>query len=270
MAALIVVMGDAKAQEFLPTIDIGAWQSTPSGEPGDDKQKEGIIGAPANSPSTTYTVNPQGIQLATGGGGTNPIRAISFLPSVDAPAIDPYGLANLPGGSKGLRIRGELSQHGNSITLVDGLPVSAVNPGPGITWLIDNENLKQIVLYEGPVPSNVSSYFTLPGVIDSQLRWPEKRVGGEISQSVGSSSFLRTFARVDTGEILNGTTKVFVSGSWTDADVWRGVGKDPQGKAGFALGIELEAGRRVRGKIVCGEKQLQSKYICGAELYTSK
>jgi iron complex outermembrane receptor protein len=120
---------------------------------------------------------------------------------------------------------------------VEGLPLSGINPGPGVTWLIDNENLSKIVLHQGPMPSDVNSYFTLGGNFDSRLRWPEKKFGGEISQSVGSFSFLRTFARIDSGEILNGTTRVFVSGSWTDADKWRGSGKSPQGKSGFSVGI---------------------------------
>ena len=39
-------------------------------------------------------------------------------------------------------------------------------------------------------------------------------MGGEISQSIGSFGFLRTYARVDSGDILNGTTRLFASGSW--------------------------------------------------------
>jgi iron complex outermembrane receptor protein len=237
LLAFAVPAGGESARNYTPLPEITIGSDRPAEK---EKPKSEVIGAPPEARSTTYTVDPQGIQLASGGGGTNPIRAISFLPSVDAPAIDPYGLANLPGGNKGLRIRGELNGHGNSIGTVEGLPLSGINPGPGFTWLIDNENLAGITLRQGPVPSNVNAYFTTGGTIDSRLRWPEAKMGGEISQSVGSFGFLRTFARVDTGEILNGTTKIFASGSWTDADKWRGLGKGPQGKSGFAIGVDTK------------------------------
>jgi iron complex outermembrane receptor protein len=230
----------ATAQSMLPPISIG---SEPRERASDRngaraEQAEPIIGAPS-TPSTDYTVDRQGMNM-TSLGGVNAIRAVANLPGVDAPAIDPYGMANLPGGNKGIRIRGELVGGGNSLGTVEGLPLSGINPGPGVNWLIDNEDLSKIVLRQGPVPSDVTSYFTIGGVIDSRLRWPEKKMGGEISQSVGSFGFLRTFARVDSGEILDGTTRIFVSGSWTDADKWRGEGKSPQGKSGFAIGVETK------------------------------
>jgi iron complex outermembrane recepter protein len=241
---------DARAQQTLPQIDIGgararpAPQATPDAnaaqtETADKRVDAATVSQVANTPATVYRVGQTGIQLATGGGGTNPIRAISHLPSVDAPQIDAYGLANLPGGSKGLRVRGELSQHGNSTGLVEGLPISGINPGPGATWLIDNENIESVTLYQGPIAPTVNSFFTVGGAFDSRLRWPEKKMGGEISQSVGSSSFLRSFGRIDTGELFDGKVKAFASGSWTDAHQWRGLGKDPQGKSGFSVGLDL-------------------------------
>ena len=63
------------------------------------------------------------------------------LPSVDAPAIDPYGFANLPGSNKGIRVRGELSAHGYSMGQLDGMPLSGVDPGPGFAWMFNNEDL---------------------------------------------------------------------------------------------------------------------------------
>lgn len=273
----------AQAQQFLPTIEIGAARAarteargapapstteTPTAEQREAAEKGGaIIGAPPNKASTVYHVDQKGLQLATGAGGANMLRGIGFLPSVDAPAIDAYGLANLPGANKGLRIRGELSQHGNSISTVEGLPLSGINPGPGATFLIDNENLSGLDLYQGPVPSYVTSYFTLPGVIDSRLRWPSEKMGAEISQTVGSASFLRTFGRVDSGEILNGTTRVFASGSWTDAHMWRGVGKAPQGKSGFAVGIATKPFEAFEAKAFIAKSSFDSNTYAGLNYY---
>ncbi|MBY6241241.1 TonB-dependent receptor [Methylosinus sp. Sm6] len=244
--AIAEVVGAASAQTALPTIDVGsvaqaARRGADSAAPGS------IIGAPS-TPSTDYTVDRQGMNM-TSLGGVNPIRAIANLPGVDAPAIDPYGMANLPGGNKGVRIRGELVGGGNSLGTVEGLPLSGINPGPGVNWLVDNENLSKIMLRQGPVSSDVNSYFTVGGVIESRLRWPEKKMGGEISQSVGSFGFLRTFARVDSGEILDGTTKLFVSGTWSDAEKWRGEGKSPQGKSGFAIGVETKPVENFEAKV---------------------
>ena len=260
-AALLGAANGANAETFtpLPEISIGA---APAAAP-KKKPESGIIGSAADTPSTAYVADGRGLDLASGGGGSNPIRGISWLPSVDAPAIDPYGLANMPGGNKGLRIRGENSQHGNSISTVEGLPLSGINPGPGVTWLIDNENLSKIVLRQGPMPSDVNSYFTVTGSFDSRLRWPAEKFGAEISQSVGSFSFLRTFARIDTGEILNGTTKAFVSGSFTDADKWRGSGKDPQGKSGFAVGIDTKPVDALEAKIFVAKSSFDEHTYAG-------
>jgi len=222
-----------------------------------------IIGAPRNAMTTVYSVDPKGIALMTGNGGANPLRAIGGLPSVDAPAIDPYGLANLPGSYKGLRIRGEVSQHGNSTSLFEGLPLSGIDPGPGATFMIDNENLSGVTLYQGPPPSNLNSYFTLPGVVDSRLRWGASKMGGEISQSVGSASFLRTFGRVDSGDILNGTTRVFVSGSWTDAHQWRGPGQAPQGKSGFSLGVDTKPSDAIEAKVFVARSSYNANTYAG-------
>lgn len=277
---LFLLAHDAAAQTTLPSIDVGAHganasartrarnagapsNSDPARAASQDKLSGPIIGAVPNTPSTTYRVDPRGIQLATGAGGANPLRAVSFLPSVDAPPIDAYGLVNLPGGLKGIRIRGEVSGHGNGMLLVDGLPLNGINPGPGSSFLIDNENFQSIDLYQGPIPSNINTYVTIPGVIDSRLRWGAEKFGAEVSQSVGSSSFLRTFARVDTGAFLNGTTKVFLSGSWTDAHQWRGPGKAPQGKSGFAIGVETKPTDFLDAKVFIAKSSYDANTYAG-------
>jgi iron complex outermembrane recepter protein len=265
-AALLAFSNVVRAQEALPAIDIGGAGTAgraPSAAASTDASRKAIMDAPPDTAATEYAVGPQGIDLASGGGGTNPIRGISYLPSVDAPQIDPYGLANIPGGNKGLRIRGEVGQHGNSTGTVEGLPLSGIEPGPGSTFLIDNENLSKIVLHEGPMPSNVNSYFTVGGAFDSQIRWPEEKMGGEISQSVGSFSFLRTFARVDTGTILNGTTKVFLSGSFVDADKWRGLGKSPQGKGDFNFGLDTRPTEAFEAKIFAAKTSFDGNTFRG-------
>ena len=234
--------GAAFAQTAVPDVNVSAPQQSTPAPTGAAAAPENTaptpVGARSDQAATVYEVDQSGIDLATGGGGTNPLRSVANLPGVNAPAIDPYSLANLPGGSKGIRIRGAVSQHGDSLSTVDGIPLAGINPGIGNTWLINNENLSGVTLYQGPIPSNVNSYFTSAGVIDSSILWPKDKMGAEISQSFGSYGFLRSFGRIDSGYFLNNTTKFFVSGSWTDADKWRGSGQSPNNMGNFAAGVE--------------------------------
>jgi len=207
------------------------------------------IGSVPDTAATEYVVSRDGLGLTDQGGIANPYRAVSLLPSVNAPAIDPYGLANQPGGNKGIRIRGELSQHGDSISTIEGVPITGVDPGPGSQWLIASENVRAVSLFSGPIAPDHFAFFTTAGVIDTKLRWPELKPGLEFSQGFGSNSFLRSFGRVDSGEILNNTTSVFASGSWTDANKWRGAGKGADGNMNFAFGIDTHPFDRFDAKL---------------------
>ncbi len=196
--------------------------------------------AAKDTPATVYEVGPTIIDILNPGGAANPYRAVSILPSVDAPAIDPFGLANVPGGNKGFRVRGELPQHGSSNITFEGIPIAGVNPGPGAQWLFATENVRAIDLYQGPIASDVDSFFTTAGVVNTLLRWPETKAGAEFSQSFGSFNFLRSFARVDTGMLLNGTTNAFISGAWTDADNWRSPGQAADNNYNIAAGLHTQ------------------------------
>ena len=62
---------------------------------------------------TVYRLNQEGMAVYGSRGGTNPYALIANLPGVNAQSPDPYDMANVPGGNKGLRIRGEASGHGS-------------------------------------------------------------------------------------------------------------------------------------------------------------
>lgn len=200
------------------------------------------IAAPGTVPDvagTVYDMGPDMIER-TAVGGSNPMRAVSLLPGVDSPAIDPFGMANIPGSNKGLRIRGELNMHGNTIGTVEGVPTMGVDPGPGYQFLIDNENLASVTVYQGPIAPGRLAFFTTSGVVDSLLRWPEQRPGFEVSQSFGEYGFLRSAMRADSGILGDNSVRLFASASWTDADRWRGTGKAPGGRNGEAFGLVAE------------------------------
>jgi len=203
-------------------------------------KKPVLAGSIPDTPETAYQVSNKAINILSPGGSGNPYRAISILPSVYAPAIDPYGLASVPGGNKGIRIRGEASQHGNSIGTVDGIPLTGINPGPGYQWLFSNENIEGIEVYQGPIAPDKAGYFTTAGVINTRLRWGEDKPGLEFTQALGSFNLFRTFSRVDSGAMFNNTTRFFVSGSWTDADNWRGPGKGADNNATATFGLTTQ------------------------------
>jgi iron complex outermembrane receptor protein len=121
-----------------------------------------------DTPATTYVVGPQTTGLLDSGGSANPFRAISILPSVNAPAIDPFGLANIPGSNKGITVRGEQPQHGASNITVDGVPLTGIDPGPGSQWLFANENIKAIELIEGPIPPDRAIKMSIASSISLQ------------------------------------------------------------------------------------------------------
>ena len=56
---------------------------------------------------------------------------LADLPGVKITPVDAYGLNNMQGGQKGMRVRGEVSTHGVSGT-VEGLALNGPGPGPGV------------------------------------------------------------------------------------------------------------------------------------------
>ncbi|MCI4677832.1 TonB-dependent receptor [Rhodoblastus acidophilus] len=258
--------GAAFAQTAVPDVNVNApQQAAPASQTGSAAAAPATtpVGARRDQGATVYDVDQPGVDLATGGGGTNSLRSVANLPGVDAPAIDPFSLANIPGGTKGIRIRGALSQHGDSLSTVDGIPLSGIDPGVGNTWLINNENLSGVTLYQGPVPSNVNSYFTASGIVNSNILWPKDKMGAELSQSFGSYGFLRSFGRIDSGYILNNTTKFFISGSWTDANKWRGYGQSPNNMDNFAAGVESRPTENLDVKAFVGHTGFDANTYAG-------
>lgn len=196
---------------------------------------------------TVYRVGSEGVALFGGTGGSNPYTVVDRLPGVHAQTADAYGLANIPGGSKGLRVRGELGSHGGTGT-INGLPLTGINPGPGYQWLFDLENIGAVSLRQGPVAPDRFGFFTTSGALDSELRGPAASRGLHVSQSIGSHDFRRTYARGDTGTLADGSA-LFLSASHTSADKWRGPGQSPAGRENFAAGWSRPLGENAYGKL---------------------
>lgn len=220
----------------LPAMEVSAKLVTP------------LMDSDGNNPVTVYQASREGIRLFGGSGNSNPYLVINRMPSVNAQSADAYGLVNIPGGNKGLRVRGELSTHGGGGT-VDGLPLTGINPGPGNQWLFDLENMAAVSLRQGPISPDRVAFFTTGGVLDSAILWPQAQRTIQLEQSAGSFNFLRTFFRADSGKLADGSA-FFLSTSYTDADKWRGLGKSPSDRINVEAAWSRPLGQRGNGKIL--------------------
>lgn len=214
---------------------------------GQQPQTPAYIATVKDDPATVYRVGQDGVDLFGGPGASNPYRVVNRLPSVYAPTADAYGLVNIPGGTKGLRVRGELSTHGGGGT-IDGIPLTGINPGPGNQWLFDMENIAAVSLRQGPIASDRSAFFTTGGVLDSEILWPKAHSGVRASQSGGSYALLRSYARADSGQLADGSA-FFVSASYTEADKWRGPGESPSGRSNVEAAWTRPFGEQGKAKL---------------------
>lgn len=199
------------------------------------------LGQPDGStPATVYKVEREGMALFDTPGGTNPLTAVAEMPGVKISTLDAYGLANIQGGQKGMRVRGEVNGHG-IVGTVEGLSLSGPGPGPGGLYLFDKENIERIEFAQGPVSADRGSLFNTSGALNSRLRWPTAEAGGQVNVAGGTENFRRLFVRADSGELPTGTA-FFVSGSSTAANKWRGEGDSPNARENFETGIRQQLG----------------------------
>jgi len=224
-------------------LPVGAEEATPLGTvsvEGQPPAEEGELVAPGGGSGTQFEVTPEGMALFAAPGGGSAYSAVSGLPSVEAQTVDAYGYANIAGGNKGLRVRGENATHGANGT-VDGLPLTGMGPGPGYLWLFDQENIAGVTLHQGPVPPDAIDLFNTYGTLDSRLRWPSADAERRVVMSAGSEQFWRGYARLDSGEFAGGT-RLFFSGSSASADKWRGPGEAPDHADNLTLAAERPFG----------------------------
>jgi iron complex outermembrane receptor protein len=211
-----------------------------------------------STPGTVYRVGSEAMRLYDRPGGTNPYTAVAEAPGVMQTNVDAYGLGNLQGGQKGIRVRGETSMHGTTGT-VDGLPLGGPGPGPGSLFLFDKENLAAISIAQGAVAADRGNLFDSFGALDTELRWPGQAARREVSASFGADRFRRYFARIDTGVLTSGTA-LFASASDTSADKWRGFGKAPSNRGNAEIAVAQSIGNLNAKLMFVQNDQAQNNY----------
>jgi len=150
--------------------------------------------------------------------GVNPIAALQILPGVVYNDADPWG-NNEQNAS--LFIHG-FNQNQLGYTL-DGVPLGDQSYGnynglspqrAGIS-----ENMAAASVATGAGALGTASTSNLGGTLQFLTQDPSHRMGGQLSQTFGSFSTFRTYARFDTGDFGNGNS-AYVSWGRQDARAW--------------------------------------------------
>ena len=174
--------------------------------------------------------------------------AIGLDEATNTVAVTREELLSAPAGISGLKMLETLPgfnvqtdgalglyEFGNSVTVrafaldqigfvLDGVPMGRSDAfgGSPIFRYVDNENLGSVVASPGAGDVSLPSYASLGPIVSYNRIAPSDEAGGKISVSAGDDNLLRTFVKLETGDI-NGFS-AYVSRSTIASDVWRGAG----------------------------------------------
>ncbi|WP_174287122.1 TonB-dependent receptor [Sphingomonas bacterium] len=150
--------------------------------------------------------------------GISPLKALETLPGVTFLTADPWGNNEQ---NISLFIHG-FNQQQLGYTL-DGLPLGDQQYGNynGLSpqRAIISEDVGRVTLASGAGDLGTASTSNLGGTIDTFSSDPRDQRGATVSQTFGSYSTFRTYARIDSGDLGDGT-RFYVSGVRQDARAW--------------------------------------------------
>ena len=106
-----------------------------------------------------------------------------------------------------------------------GVPNYGGNPMGPREYLYDMENFESIAVYKGAVPADLGTGVgARGGAVELRPRWPEETWGADFGQGFGENGYSRSFLRLDSGALPAVGTRLSISGSYTDAEKWKGPG----------------------------------------------
>jgi iron complex outermembrane receptor protein len=154
--------------------------------------------------------------------GTSPLKAIENLPGVNFQAADPYGAYEW---STRITVRG-FNQNRMGFTL-DGVPLGDMtygnHNGLHISRAIPTELVDSVTLSQGTGSLATASASNLGGAIQFSSADPREDFGVDLAQSFGSDDAARTFVRLDTGTLGEGTS-LMLSYADGSTEKWKGAG----------------------------------------------
>lgn len=173
---------------------------------------------------TVYTgteITWEGLALQGNAANASVYEAVQSLSGVSVESADASGLA---AEQRYIRVRGVRGYLG-ALT-VAGVPNNGGNPMGPREYLYDKENLSGIAVYKGVVPADLGTGVgARGGAMELRPLWPEEASGLKASFGTGANSYSRLFARVDSGALPATGSRLSLSGSYAEADKWKGAGK---------------------------------------------
>jgi iron complex outermembrane receptor protein len=171
---------------------------------------------------------------------SNAFELLRLSPGANVSTSDPYGLSP----SVNISVRG---LNGDEVAyLVEGAPLNDIGYYAGYPsqWA-DSENITTVALQQGTVDLDTPTINAGGGLVSLTLHDPLSTPGGLISGSYGSYHENREFLRLDTGLLAGTNLRGFVSFSNTEADNYRGPGRDHRTHVDFKFVDEWSDGNRV-------------------------
>jgi iron complex outermembrane receptor protein len=167
----------------------------------------------------TATVAITSDALLSAPAGITGLKMLESLPGFNVQANDALGMYEF-GNSVSVRAF-NFQQIG---FLLDNLPMGRSDQfgGSPIYRYVDNENLESVTASAGAGDVALPSYSSLGPIVNYVTTSPAEDFGLRASQTFGSDSLRRTFARIDSGE--HGGLSGYLSGSRIRGDLWRGPG----------------------------------------------
>ncbi len=207
---------------------------------------EKIVAPTKQTGDTVYTgseVTRKGIDAQGTKASVSVYEAVKVLPGLSVESADPYGLA---AEQKNIRIRGVRGYLG-AMTIA-GVPNWGGCPMGPREYLYDTENFESIAVYKGAVPADLSTGVgARGGAIELRPLWPRQSFGFCVNQGIGPDSYSRTFMRLDSGVMPRTGTGISFSGSYTDAEKWKGPGDlGPRKNMNLMLRQEIPGGTEIK------------------------
>ncbi|HTE81127.1 MAG TPA: TonB-dependent receptor plug domain-containing protein, partial [Reyranella sp.] len=175
---------------------------------------EGIIAQ--TGPKTRTTIDQT--YIAKQMPGQTIAASLNVVPGYNFTNNDPYGNS---GGN--IRLR---SFDGNRISLQwDGMQLNdSGNYAIFTNQVADSEIISSVDVSQGSTDVDSPTASATGGAINFRTKLPDKEMGGHVNVQAGSFNFYRGFGEFDSGEIGPWGTRMFVAGSYTKYDKYRGAG----------------------------------------------
>ncbi|MFS3136191.1 TonB-dependent receptor [Gluconacetobacter sacchari] len=190
---------------------------SPGAAPGAAPEAVSVVGS--GSTRQMQSVSSRDLQFMVP--GMTPLKAVGNLPGIQFSTSDPLGIDLW---SQSFYMHGFTSDQLGFT--VDGIPLGGQGyesyNGVPVSRAISNENIGRTDVSQGAGSLDTPSTSNLGGTVRFYGNDPADRMGGTVSQTFGSYSAFRTFARFDSGTLNPSGTKFYVSYDRKDEKKWLG------------------------------------------------